>query len=67
MTIRELAELTVEIFAPGKPAYRQQLKNLGANRTRYVSNVDRVRSDLGLDAWTPLPRSHTANGGMVRT
>lgn len=60
VSLSELAELVASQFAPPVPI-QILAKNVSQRRRRYVPNIGRARSELGLDVWTSLPAAIVAS------
>ncbi|MBN3815739.1 NAD(P)-dependent oxidoreductase [Paraburkholderia sp. Se-20369] len=55
VTIGELARTVIATLAPSKTVVIEGAATGPGAGNRYVPSIDRVREQLGLDVWTPLP------------
>lgn len=54
ISIAELARLVADTLAPGKPVQIKGDISVSGHRNSYVPCIERARSELRLDVWTPL-------------
>lgn len=54
LSIGELAQTVRDLLAPGKPVHVAGLPNPDAPRNRYIPDIDKAKSDLGLRVSIPL-------------
>lgn len=69
INIGDLARMIGTLLAPGKEV---RIQGAGATRTLrniYLPNIDRARTELGLDVWTTLPEAirHTATHALLHS
>ena len=57
ISIGDLAVLAAATLAPGTPILDLAHDAPAGPRNRYIPNIDRARSELGLEVWTPLPEA----------
>lgn len=65
LSLVELAELTGRLLAPGhKPVRVAGGADAASQRSRYIPSIERARTELGVEVWTPLPEAllRTAEG-----
>lgn len=66
ISIAELARLVRETLAPGKPLHFRGKADPALPRHRYVPDITRIRTELGVEVTVPLVESIRRVGGIHR-